>query len=143
MAGRSRFAPPRVVGAMTQAESRRRAERRGRVGEHVAALLLTAKFYRIVARRFRASGGEIDLVARRGASLVFVEVKARATIDDALCAIGPRSRRRITDAARAWTQHRPRDGALAMRFDVIAVAPWRWPRHIVGAFESIHEDTLP
>ena len=119
---------------MDRTDQRRRAEARGRSAERLAALYLAAKLYRIVARRFRSPFGEIDLVARRGRSLVFVEVKAHADRDLALHAVGRRSRRRILGAARAWAMLHPADATLAMRFDVIVMAPWRWPRHIVGAF---------
>lgn len=119
---------------MTRPE-RKRAERLGRLAEALAALYLMAKCYRILARRFRTPVGEVDLVARRGRQLVFAEVKARRQLDDALHAVGAHSRRRITDAARAWLAHHPGDAELAIRFDVIVMAPWCWPGHIVGAFD--------
>jgi putative endonuclease len=67
------------------------AEQRGRRAEILALLFLSLKGYRILARRFRAAGGEIDIVARRGDLLIFAEVKARATIDAALGAVPPRA----------------------------------------------------
>ena len=66
--------------------SRRAREAKGRRAEWLAALWLGLKGYRLLARRVQASGGEIDLVMRRGDQLVFVEVKARATLDSGLAA---------------------------------------------------------
>ena len=120
---------------MARAE-RIRAESRGRLAEALAAVYLTAKFYRVIARRFRTPVGEIDLVARRGRSLVFAEVKVRRALDEALHSVGPRGQGRIADAARAWLMRHPGDAGLAIRFDVIVMEPWRWPSHIVGAFED-------
>jgi putative endonuclease len=95
-----------------------------------------AKGYRIAARRWRSSAGEIDLVARRGRLLVFVEVKARARLDDAAEAVTGRQQRRIVAAAQAWLAHHPEDALCDMRFDAILVAPGYWPRHIAAAFDA-------
>jgi putative endonuclease len=108
----------------------------GLSAESRAAALLVAKGYRIAARRWRSPVGEIDLVARRGGLLVFVEVKARARIDDAAEAVTTRQRRRISAAAGAWLAAHPEDTACDMRFDVILVAPRCWPRHLVAAFDA-------
>jgi putative endonuclease len=74
------------------------------------AAFLMAKGYRILARRFRTPYGEIDLVARRRNVLAFVEVKARASLDDAAYAVTPRQRRRIIDAAQGWLMTHPEHG---------------------------------
>jgi putative endonuclease len=112
------------------------AFRTGLSAESRAAAYLIAKGYRIVARRFRSPVGEIDIVARRGGVLVFVEVKARATLDDAALSILPRQQRRIAEAAGAWLVAHPEDAESAMRFDVVLLAPGRIPKHIAGAFET-------
>lgn len=78
------------------------AFRTGLSAETRAAALLMAKGYRILARRFRTPHGEIDLVAKRRNLLAFVEVKARATLDDAAFAVTPRQQARIINAAQAW-----------------------------------------
>lgn len=97
--------------------------------EFWAGLLLNLKGYSIRARRFQAAGAEIDLIAARGGTLVFVEVKARASLDDALIAVSPEKLRRIARGARAYLA-----GLSAMphtiRCDAILVAPGRLPRHI-------------
>jgi putative endonuclease len=120
---------------MSEAASRRRAFRYGLSGESVAAWFLRLQGYRILARRYRTPAGEVDIVARRGTCLVFVEVKARAAVSTALEAITPRQQRRVAAAARSWVARHPGDAALTLRFDAIFVAPSRWPLHIANAFE--------
>jgi putative endonuclease len=115
---------------------RQAAFRLGLSAESRAAALLLAKGYRVVARRFRTGVGEVDIVARRGNLLVFVEVKARERIDDAAEAVTPRQQRRIIAAAEAWLAANQDDVARNIRFDVILVAPRRWPRHILAAFDA-------
>jgi putative endonuclease len=112
------------------------AFRLGISAESRAALLLIAKAYRIVARRWKTPFGEIDIVARRRHDLVFVEVKARERLDDAAEAVTERSRQRIVAAAKVWLAHRPQDAQCAIRFDVILVAAGKMPRHIVNAFDA-------
>jgi putative endonuclease len=108
----------------------------GLSAESRAAAYLIAKGYRIVARRFRSPVGEIDIVARRRGLLVFVEVKARNTLDGAAESLLPRQQRRIAEAAGAWLAAHPEDNESPMRFDVVLVAPGRIPKHIAGAFET-------
>jgi putative endonuclease len=114
--------------------SRGRREAWGRWAESLAAWSLRLRGYRIVARRFRTPLGEIDLVARRGGLLAFVEVKARTDLDDAFAALGSRQRERTARAAELFLQRHPRYLGHALRFDVIAVRPWRLPRHLVDAW---------
>jgi len=104
--------------------------------ESRAAAYLIAKGYRIVARRWRTPVGEIDIVARRGRVLIFVEVKARATLDEAAESLQQRQQRRIAAAAGAWLSLNPHDADSDIRFDAVLVAPGKIPRHIPGAFET-------
>jgi putative endonuclease len=106
----------------------------GHDAEFWAALLLNLKGYSIRERRFRAAGVEIDLIAARLGTLVFVEVKARSTLDDALISITPEKLRRIARGARAYLGRLPML-PRTIRCDAILVAPGRLPRHI----ESIGE----
>jgi putative endonuclease len=108
----------------------------GLSAESRAAMLLIAKAYRILARRWKTPFGEVDIVARRRRDLVFVEVKARGTLDDAAEAVTERSKRRIVSAAEVWLAHHPDDAQCAIRFDVILIAPGKLPRHIVNAFDA-------
>jgi putative endonuclease len=97
-------------------------------------MLLIAKGYRIVARRWKTPFGEIDIVARRRQVLVFAEVKARERANDAAEAVTERNKRRIVAAAELWLAHHPDDVQRAIRFDVMLVTPGRMPQHIANAF---------
>ena len=114
--------------------ARRAAERRGQWAETLAALYLQAKGYRILERRFRSRAGEIDLIARRGSHLAFVEVKARPSASDAAWAVTARQQARIARAAEHWLAIKGAETDLEMSFDVVLIAPWTWPRHIASAF---------
>lgn len=121
---------------MSGARLRRAANRRGARAEHIAALWLRLKGYRIVARRFAAAGGEIDLIARRGRTVAFIEVKHRADIAAAAEAITASKRARITAAARAWIAAHPDDATRNCRFDAILLRPWKLPLLIADAWRS-------
>jgi putative endonuclease len=114
--------------------ARQRAWRRGRWAELLCAGDLLLRGYRILARRLRSPLGEIDIVARRGGTLAVIEVKARAKQDLAAEAIRPRQRDRIVGATRWLLAQRPELAHLAIRFDVMLVAPWRRPRHLPDAW---------
>ncbi|MET0276970.1 MAG: YraN family protein [Pseudorhodoplanes sp.] len=118
------------------APERQVAFRLGLSAESRAAAYLIVKGYRIAARRWRCAAGEIDIVARRGKLLIFVEVKARASLDDAAYSVTERTQRRVAAAASAWLADNPDDAFNDMRFDAILVAPRSLPRHIEGAFEA-------
>jgi putative endonuclease len=104
--------------------------------ESRACVYLIAKGYRILARRFRTPYGEIDVVARRRNLLAFVEVKARATLDDAAYSVTPQQRQRIVAAAQAWLMTHPEHATFEMRFDVVLIAPKHLPRHLMAAFDA-------
>ena len=127
--------PPTIAPAAPRPQ-RQVAFRLGLSAESRAAAFLIAKGYRIVARRWKSPVGEIDIVARRRRTLVFVEVKARARLDDAAEAVIGRQQRRIIAAAEAWLAAHPDDINCDMRFDVMLVAPKSLPRHIVAAFDA-------
>ncbi len=116
------------------APSRRRAYARGLAAETWAAWLLRAKGFRVLDRRFKAAHGEVDLIAARGRLLVFAEVKARASFEAALDAVGTASARRIAAAAEVWVARHPALADHDQRFDVILMVPWRLPRHLPDAF---------
>ncbi len=114
--------------------ARRVAERKGHWAETLAALLLQIKGYSILERRFRSRAGEIDLIARRGRRIAFVEVKTRSTVDQAAWSITPHQQARIARAAEHWLAIKGGPQDFDMSFDVVLVAPWAWPRHIASAF---------
>ena len=120
-----------VADALTK---RRRAYRRGHRSEWLAAAALMAKGYRILARRYRTRLGEIDLIARKGDLVLIVEVKARRSLVEAMEAIARPSERRIEAAADIWLARQPDHGRLCVRFDMVAVVPWRWPVHVANVF---------
>ncbi|KQS65387.1 hypothetical protein ASG39_09110 [Rhizobium sp. Leaf371] len=121
---------------MTGTADRRRlrAVRKGAVAEYVAALALMLRGYRIVAFRYRTKLGEIDIIAKRGTLVACVEVKARGSVDAAIFAVSPMSEARIRNASDLWLQRQPDADRLSIRYDIMAVRPWRWPVHIPGAF---------
>lgn len=116
--------------------SRQDREKRGRRAESIAALLLRLKGYRILDRRVRLPAGEIDIVARRGRAVVFVEVKARATHEEAAQSIQPAQRARIVRAATQYLAGRNDLAALDQRFDSVLVVRGAWPQHIINAWSE-------
>jgi putative endonuclease len=112
------------------------AFRTGLSAESRAAAYLLAKGYRILARRFRTPYGEIDIVARRRNLLAFIEVKARASLDEAAYAVTPRQQGRIVAAAQAWLMAHPEHADFELRFDAMLIAPRRLPRHLLAAFDA-------
>lgn len=110
------------------------AEARGRQAERRAALWLRLKGYSILAARVKLPVGEIDLIARKGKLIAFVEVKARARQDDALGAISVQSWQRISRAAEYWMGQRPRYADFGWRYDLIALAPGHLPSHLKDAW---------
>ena len=97
-------------------------ERLGRQGEDLACRELRRRGYAILARRFRTRHGEIDIVARDGDVLVFVEVKARTSrgFGGALGAVTPRKRRQVMAMAQRYMA-RVGWAPRPCRFDVVAV----------------------
>jgi putative endonuclease len=112
---------------------RRKAERRGRVAEFIAALWLTCKGYRVLGHRLRTPFGEVDLAAWKRGVLVIIEVKARDDYDAAMFAVTPWQQQRIARAAEVLAG-RWRLTAAPIRFDVIVVGAGFWPRHARGAW---------
>ena len=111
------------------------AERRGHRGETLAALALRLKGYRILGRRIKTHLGEIDLVALCPLGPVcFIEVKARGELGAAAESVGPRQQTRIARAASLYLASRPALARRGMRFDIMAVAPMKWPRHLPDAW---------
>ena len=118
-------------------EQRRARLRSGMVAEWLAAALLMAKGYRILARRHRTPFGEIDLVAARGRRLAFVEVKRRLTLADAEAALTPHQAGRIARAADRWLDRHPAFRDHEIGLDAILVVPRRWPRHLPNALDEV------
>ena len=112
----------------------RAAHQRGLGAERLCLWALRLKGYRILARRYRTPVGEIDLIARRSRTAAAIEVKARVDDVRAAEAVLRKQRRRIARALEHFLQSRPDLADAALRFDVMLVAPGRWPRHVRGAW---------
>lgn len=114
--------------------SRAEAERRGRKGESLAAWWLRLTGWRILAQRVKLAVGEVDLVARRGRTVAFVEVKWRRDAEALADAIDAYRLRRVARAAETIAPKYVGRGDT-MRIDVILIAPGRWPRRIANAWQ--------
>ena len=113
---------------------KRRSERIGRRAEWLAALALLLKGYRILALRYRTPAGEIDLVARKGDLIAFVEVKARRDLASGVDAVSYTAQRRILAAGELFISRQPDSAQLSWRCDIMVVRRWRWPVHLQDAF---------
>ena len=113
----------------------------GTRAERAAARFLKGQGYRILARKFRIRGGEIDIIAVRDDAIAFVEVKARRSVEAALASITEGQRRRLARAAAAWVTQNPfaADG-YALRGDAVVLDARRSPLHIENAFALEVED---
>jgi putative endonuclease len=115
--------------------TRQRAERGGRRAERLAAFWLQLKGWKILGRRVRTPVGEVDLVARRGRIVAFVEVKARATAEEAGWALDEWRLRRVAAAAEALAHLYARDGD-DIRLDAVFIVPRRLPRHLANIWHG-------
>jgi len=128
--------PPSPSRPSKTRNNRQVAERAGQRGEALAALLLRCKLYTVRDQRYKTPVGEIDLVVERGKTLVFVEVKSRARERDEGGALEAVNTSRIARAAQYWLSRHPSEAEKSCRFDVIFLAPGRWPRHLINAFDA-------
>lgn len=125
---------------MTAAKTKQARYKRGHRAESIAVWILRMKGYRVLERRFKTPVGEIDVIARKGAAIVFVEVKSRADIESGLYAITDRAKKRICRAAdyfRATSADQitpQKQDSQRYRFDVMIVALPRY-RHIPNAWD--------
>jgi putative endonuclease len=115
--------------------TRQVAERGGRRAERLAAWWLRLKGWRILAVRARTPVGEVDLIARRGRILAFVEVKARASEEEAGLALDEWRLRRVARATEALAPLYARDGD-DIRIDAMFIVPRRLPRHLANVWHG-------
>jgi putative endonuclease len=107
----------------------------GKWAEFFAILFLKAKLYRIIGRRVKTPVGEIDIIAMRGEQLAFIEVKMRNSIDSAISSLSHHQQRRLERASNYYMSGKERLSTKVVRFDLIALAPFRCPVHIKNAWE--------
>jgi putative endonuclease len=123
-----------------KSERRKEAYHYGIAAEKLAALYLMAKGYRILGERYRNTQGEIDIVAKKGKTLVAIEVKARKTIEECEESVAPWKQQKIARAMEGLLASPGKITGLAatrdhnIRFDVIWIAPRRWPVHLKDAW---------
>ena len=122
---------PRAKAAWRQALGGQ-ARKAGHASEWIAALWLMSRGYQILGFRLKGRAGEIDILARRGRVLAVVEVKRRATIEQALAAVTDEQHLRLLSAGRAVLHGRPSLAGHLLRIDMVALAPGRFPRHLRG-----------
>ena len=121
---------------MAKRPTRQEAERRGHRGEWIAAWYLRFKGYRIVAKRFKTKGGEVDIIARKQDLVIMVEVKARSSVLEAMDAISATAQRRIESAGDVWLARQRDFAKLSVRYDLIAILPRKWPVHVERLFDG-------
>lgn len=114
--------------------AKQKAYARGHKGEGLAALYLRLKGYRILEKRFKTPVGEADLIARKGKTLAFIEVKARETYAQGVEAVTRHQQKRVMRAAEYFLAHRDNLHGLTIRFDVIVALPGLRLRHIKNAW---------
>ena len=107
-------------------------ERKGYFGEFLAVCLLKLKRYCILARRYKTFYGEIDIIAQKNDIIIFVEVKSRKTTDKCYVAINDRQLKRIQRASAIFMRNNKNLEQNFIRFDVILVADWKFPIHIIN-----------
>ena len=115
--------------------NREAAEKRGRGAETLACWWLRLHGWRILARRARVPGGEVDIVARRRRTLAFIEVKARSTDQAAAMSFDAWRIRRVVTAAERLAQRFMKPGD-EVRVDAIFIVPGRLPRHLPNAWQG-------
>ena len=115
--------------------TRTAAEKRGRSAETLACWYLRLHGWRILARRARVPGGEVDVVARRGRTIAFIEVKARASDAAAAFSLDAYRMRRVAVAAERLAPRFMRDGD-ELRIDALFIVPRRWPRHLANVWQG-------
>lgn len=116
--------------------SRLSAERKGRKGETLAVIFLMLKGYRIIARRYKTKLGEVDIIARKRDVVAMIEVKARATLLEAMDAVDHSTMRRIEAAGDVWYSKQRDFARINIRYDLIAILPRKWPVHVERLFDA-------
>ena len=105
----------------------------GLLAEYAAILIYSLKLYSILHHRMRNYGGEIDIVVKRGETIVFIEVKARSSdLDDRL--VSSTQQKRIKNAAEIFLRNNPKYQQFDVRFDLVVIRPFKLPMIIKNAW---------
>lgn len=110
------------------------AEKWGRRVENLATWLLRFKGYKTLERRFKTPVGEIDLIMKRGNTIVFIEVKGRKLLQEAYESLKITQLNRIKQAANLYLSKYPYYLNYTLRFDVVLISPYRFPIHLENAW---------
>jgi putative endonuclease len=121
---------------MNQNHDRQKSHMLGHRAETLAAWFLWLKGYKIMARRFKTKVGEVDIIARKRDLVLMVEVKARPTLIEAMDAISATAMRRIENAGDVWLSQQKDFAYLSIRYDLIAILPYKWPIHVPRIFDG-------
>jgi len=106
----------------------------GKLAEAICIARLWLTGWRILAVRWRCAQGEVDIIARRGSQLCFIEVKSRSAHAKAYESVTAMQQNRIRAAASLWMAKHAQYASLSQRFDVMSVAVWPWPKRLTNAF---------
>jgi putative endonuclease len=117
------------------APTRQGAERDGRRGETIAALWLLLRGWSILGRRVRTPVGEVDIIARRGCTLAFIEVKWRRSPAETALSLDHYRLRRVAAAAEALAPRHMRDGDI-VRIDAIFITRGKLPQHVPDVWQG-------
>ncbi|WP_370931464.1 YraN family protein [Bartonella sp. DGB1] len=119
---------------MTNKKNKLRCYKKGVRAEKIAAFWLMLKGYKILSRRYKTKLGEIDIIAKKGNLIAIIEVKYRYSVTEAMQAIGYYNEIRIERASDLWLARRKDRYNLSLRYDLIIISPWRFPKHIKAIF---------
>jgi len=115
--------------------------KKGHFAEKIACFFLMLKGWWPLALNFvvgRGTGaGEVDLIMKRGKTLIFVEVKYRPTLVQAMEAISVQNQIRVAKTSAVFLQKNPRFQNYQIRYDAVLLAPRRWPRHLPNAWSVL------
>ena len=115
----------------------RNTYKKGLRAELISKIWLQLQGYSIKEQRYKTPVGEIDLIAKKGRHIAFIEIKYRKTREEAAFAISDHQKKRINKAALFWLAKNSNLTYETLSFDVILIAPFRLPYHIKNAFEEL------
>lgn len=115
-------------------ESKKASWKKGLWAEYLCMWILRLKGHHILAHRYKTKVGEIDIVARKGNTLLFIEIKARPTLETGLTCITGKQRQRIQHAAEIFLSRNRKKDFNQIRFDVMVAVPWQFPYHLKDAW---------